>query len=88
MKGYCAARDGEVLYESIHMYMDLDFDHSSLINEDKVLTPISKYLSGEIDLALLLGAYRHVLCSNEAKMINLYMNHTKEEKELAGINDE
>lgn len=88
VKGYCADRDGEVMYENIHMYMDLEFDRSPLIKEDKLLTPISKYLRGEIDLALLLGAYRHILCSNEAKMINLYMNYTKEKKKLAGINDE
>ena len=80
--------NGEVYYHRDHDYMDLVRNVTPLINEDKMLLPISKYLSGEIDLALLLGACKHIFCSNEAKKLNLYMNYTKEEKKLAGVSNE
>ena len=86
--GYGVDGNGEAYYHRDHDYMDLVRNVTPLINEDKMLLPISKYLSGEIDLALLLGACKHVFCSNEAKKLNLYMNYTKEEKKLAGVDNE
>ncbi len=58
--GYCVDGNGEVYCHKDHDYMDLERKMSTLINEDKMLIPISKYLSGEIDLALLLGACKRV----------------------------
>ena len=83
--GYLVDRDGVVYHECIHNYMDLEYIRNELIHEDKVLLPISKYMKGEIDLGLLLGAYRHILCKNEANMVRLSLNYTKEGKELVGI---
>lgn len=83
--GYFIDRDGVAYHECIHDYMDLEYAQTPLINENKVLLPISKYLKGEIDLGLLLGAYRNILCKNEAAGVYLSLNYTKEGKELAGM---
>ena len=86
--GYGIDVNGEAYCQRDHDYMDLERKMSPLINEDKMLIPISKYLGGEIDLALMLGACRHIFCCNEAKMLSMYLNYTKEEKKLAGVNNE
>ena len=65
--------------------MDLEYLQTPLTGENKLLLPISKYLKEEIDLGLLLGAYRNILCKNEANEVYLSLNYTKEGKELAGI---
>ena len=80
--------NAEAYYHRDHDYMDLVRNVTPLIKEDKMLLPISKYLSGEIDLALLLGACKHIFCSNEAKKLSLYMNYTKEEKKLVRVDNE
>ena len=86
--GYGVESDGQVYRHNDYNYMDLELCQSPLINDDKILQPISKYMSGEIDLALLLGACKHIFCSNAAKKLKQYMNYTKEEKKLAGVNNE
>lgn len=89
VKGYSADGDGTIQYESIHMYMDFEYMTLPLGDKDNILTPISKYLSGDVGLALLLGAYRYTLNKYELGVLKLsHLNYTKEEKKLAGINDE
>ena len=89
VKGYCADADGNIQHESIHLYMDFEYMTLPLSDKDNILTPISKYLSGDIGFALLLGAYRYTLNKYELGVLKLYhLNYTKEEKKLAGINDE
>ncbi len=83
--GYFLDHDGVVYHECIHNYMDLEYLKTSLADENKLLLPISKYLKEEIDLGLLLSAYRNILCKNEAKEVYLSLNYTKEGKELAGM---
>ena len=83
--GYFIDRDGVAYHECIHSYMDLEYVKTPLADENKLLLPISKYLKEGIDLALLLGAYRNILCKNEANDVYLSLNYTKEEKELAGM---
>ena len=83
--GYFIDRDGVAYHECIHNYMDLEYVKTPLADENKLLLPISKYLRGEIDLGLLLGAYRNILCKNEANEVYLSLNYTKEGKELAGM---
>ena len=83
--GYFIDRDGVAYHECIHNYMDLEYVKTPLANENKLLLPISKYLNEEIDLGLLLGAYRNILCKNEANEVYLSLNYTKEGKELAGM---
>jgi hypothetical protein len=88
IKGYIVDENGGVHYEGVHFYMEMERVSLPLEDENKILRPISKYLSGEIDLVLLLGAYRHILSSNEADMVDQYLLCTKEERKLAGIEDE
>jgi hypothetical protein len=87
-KGYVADENGDVQNVSIHMYMDLEHVSSPLVNGEKALLPIGKFLSGEIDLALLLGAYRDICCRSEANMVNLHAGYTKEKRKLAGVENE
>lgn len=49
------------------------------------MQPVSAYIKGEIDLALLLGAHRIIICEEHAKMVNNLLNYTEEGKQLAGI---
>ena len=89
VKGYSADGDGTIQYESIHLYMDFEYMTLPLGDKDNILTPISKYLSGEIDLALLLGAYRYILSKYELSVMRLqHLNYTKEEKAIAGFDNE
>lgn len=81
--GYFIDRDGVAYHECIHNYMDLEYLQTPLTDENKLLLPISKYLKEEIDLGLLLGAYRNILCKNEANEVYLSLNYTKEGKELS-----
>ena len=83
--GYFIGGMGEVYHECIHNYMDLEYLRDELQNEERLLIPISRYLKDEIDLGLLLGAYRNILCKNEANEVYLSLNYTKEGKELAGM---
>ena len=86
VQGYSADADGNIQHEIIHLYMDFEYMTLPLGDKDNILTPISKYLSGEIDLALLLGAYRYIVDKYELSAQKLYhLHYTKEEKELAGI---
>ena len=86
VKGYSADADGNIQHESIHLYMDCEYMTLPLGDKDNILTPISKYLSGELDLALLLGAYRYIIGKYELRAQELYhLHYTKEEKKLAGI---
>jgi hypothetical protein len=88
-KGYGADGDGNIEHESIHRYMDFEYMDSPLGDKDNILTPISKYLSDEIDLALLLDSYRYIFNKYELGVLKLYhLNYTKEEKKLAGVDNE
>ena len=68
--------------------MDLEYVRHELVDEDKVLLPISKYLKGEIDLRLILGAYRNILCAYEVNVTRMSseINYMKGEMKLAGVN--
>ncbi len=83
--GYFIDRDSVAYHECIHNYMDLEYVRSELCDEERLLIPISRYLKDEIDLPLLLGAQRIMLCENEARNIYGSLNYTKEGKRIAGI---
>jgi len=83
--GYYFDRDGVVNYESLYYYMDLEYARTSLDGVDRLLVPLSKYLCDEIDLGLLLGAYRNILCDCEADTVRNSLCYTKEGMILAGI---
>ena len=57
--GYMA-EDEYVYRERIHSYMDFELLQGEPRRDRRMLLPLSKYLKGEIDLALLLGASRMI----------------------------
>ena len=57
--GYMA-EDEFVYHERIYSYMDFELLEGEPRRDRRILLPISKYLRGEIDLALLLGACRMI----------------------------
>lgn len=83
--GYFIGNAGDVNHECIHNYMNLEYVKLNLLNEDRLMQPLSAYLKGEIDLALLLGAHRIIICEEQAKLVNNLLNYTHEGKRLAGI---
>ena len=83
--GYFVGKFGEIYHECIHNYMNLEYVCHNLRREDRLLIPISNYLKGEIDLALLLGAQRIILCEEEAQTERNLLNYTKDGLKLAGM---
>jgi hypothetical protein len=57
--GYMA-EDEYVYCERIHSCMDFELLQGEPCRDRRMLLPISKYLKGEIDLAILLGACRMI----------------------------
>lgn len=57
--GYMA-EDEYIYFERIYSYMDFELFEGEPRRDRRMLLPISKYLRGEIDLALLLGACRMI----------------------------
>ena len=56
-----------------------------MVRHERMLVPISRYLKGEIDLALLLGAHK-IMCYEELiSETKGMLNYTQEGFELAGI---
>lgn len=53
--------ESEYVYcERIYSYMDFELLEGEPRRDQRMLLPISKYLKGEIDLSILLGAYRMI----------------------------
>ena len=83
--GYFLERDGHIYRECVHNYMNLERVPPEMARRERMLVPLSRYLKGEIDLALLLGAHK-IMCYEE--LINEtkgMLNYTQEGFELAGI---
>ena len=56
-----------------------------MARRERMLVPLSRYLKGEIDLALLLGAHK-IMCYEElTDETKGMLNYTQEGFELAGI---
>ena len=83
--GYFLERNGHIYHECVHNYMNLERVPPEMARRERMLVPISRYLKGEIDLALLLGAHK-IMCYEELiSETKGMLNYTQEGFELAGI---
>ena len=62
---------GAAFHGCIPDSLDLEYDSRLLVNEDRALESISKYLKDEVDLVTLLNEYHYVLSINTANRIKL-----------------
>ena len=83
--GYFLERDGHIYLECVHDYMNLERVPTELARRERMLVPISRYLKGEIDLALLLGAHKIMCYEQLIAETKGMLNYTAEGFELAGI---
>lgn len=83
--GYFLERDGHIYHECVHDYMNLERVPTELARRERMLVPISRYLKGEIDLALLLGAHKIMCYEQLIAETKGVLNYTAEGFELAGI---
>ena len=74
--GFAFDAAGTAFHGCISDYLDLEYDNSMLVNEERALATISKYLKGEVDLVALLNEYHYVLSINAANRIRLLTNRT------------
>ena len=77
MYGFGFDASGAAFHGCISDYLDLEYDSRLLVIEERALTPISKYLKGEVDLVTLLNEYHYVLSVNAASRIRLLSNLLK-----------
>lgn len=83
--GYFLERDGHIYHECVHNYMNLERVPPEMARRERMLVPISRYLKGEIDLALLLGAHK-IMCYEELiSETKGMLNYTREGLATAGI---
>ena len=83
--GYFLERDGHIYRECVHNYMNLERVPPEMARRERMLVPLSRYLKGEIDLALLLGAHK-IMCYEELiDETKGMLSYTQEGFELAGI---
>lgn len=59
--GYFQCEDGSVYYDVMHNYMNLEYYRKKPAGTNRILTTLSNYIKGEIDLSLLLSAYHYIL---------------------------
>ena len=59
--GYFQCEDGSVYYDVMHNYMNLEYYRKKSAGTRRILTTLSNYIKGEIDLSLLLRAYHYLL---------------------------
>ena len=84
-RGYCVNPNGEVYYDSVINYMDLEYYNGPYKLNEKILPALSKFVKGEIELDLLLFAYRKVLLDVAIDGSMLKNWYTKEILEELGI---
>lgn len=53
-----------IYHECVHNYMNLERVPPEMARRERMLVPLSRYLKGEIDLALLLGTHK-IMCYEE-----------------------
>ena len=83
--GYFLERDGHIYHECVHDYMNLERVPAELVRRERMLVPISRYVKGDIDLALLLGAHKIMCYEQLIAETKGMLNYTAEGFELAGI---
>mgnify|MGYP004516004627 CR=1 FL=1 len=60
-EGYFQNEDGSIYYEVMYNYMDLEYYNKKPTGVKRILIALSNYEKKEIDLSLLLNAYRYIL---------------------------
>ena len=83
--GYFLERDGHIYHECVHNYMNLERVPPEMARRERMLVPLSRYLKGEIDLALLLGAHKTMCYEQLIDETKGMLNYPPEGFELAGI---
>ncbi len=83
-EGYFQREDGIVYYEVMHNYMNLEYYREKPTGVKRVLTALGNYEKGEIDLTLLLNAYRCIL-NDEITEKSRTWQFTKKGLYLAGL---
>ena len=69
--GYFLNNDGTVYHEVMCNYMDLEYYTGSYKLNERILPVLSKFMKGEIEVDLLLCAYRKILLGVAATDIML-----------------
>lgn len=82
--GYFQSEDGSVCYDVRHNYMDLVYYTEKLTGAGRILTALSSYEKGEIDMSLLLTAYHYIL-NNHLTEKSKPQQFTQKGLYLAGI---
>lgn len=86
--GYFLYEDGEIYWECMHLYMDLEYYEDKISGVFRTLLPISNYLKGELELDLCVKGYHHILMQEIVKKEKGNMYYTKEGLELMGVDDD
>ena len=71
----------------MHDYFSLDYYPEKIEGKQRILTALSNYLKGKINLDLLMKAYYIILNEENAKMQNEFLGVTDEGLQLAGLKE-
>lgn len=85
--GYFQDEDGRIFAEVTSNYIDLDYYHGPFDGIKRLLVTLSNFLKGEIDIELVLTAYRKIILDEFSRDIMLDGWYTDEGLELAGLHD-
>ena len=85
--GYFQDEKGNIYYESMWNYMDLELYKGKLSGHEKLLYAVSNYMKNEIDLALLLAAQRILVLEREGIEEPMPYMYTDEGLRLAGLKE-
>lgn len=83
--GYYLKEDGTIYNECNFTYMDLEYYRGPFTGIKRIYKALSNYLKGEIDIDLLLYAYRAILSEKETKDRRKLTWFTDEGLRLAGL---
>ena len=69
--GYFVADNGEVYYEVMHNYMDLEYYNGPYKDNERILPAVSRCVKGEIGLDFLLSIHRRLLLDRQIAELHL-----------------
>lgn len=85
--GYFQDEDGRIYSETTYNYMDYEFYRGPYEGKSRLMKAISNFIKEEIDISMLLSAYRKVILDEITKDVMLTNWFTDEGLELAGLSD-
>ena len=84
--GYFIDADGDIIYECMHRYMDLEYYKGELKGTKRMLKAISSFIKDEISLEGYSFAYRKILMENLSEKADKAKNRfTEEGLNLMGV---